>query len=340
MSASKMERVTSAIGHYRARRLTYRPILCVIEFIVGAVVLRVFVSSAAAEFMAMLIFINALAALGLNVIFGMAQLISIAQAAVMAVSAYTMGILIADHHVYLPLAAVAGVAAATIVSAFAGLVAERIRSHYYILVTLSIAGAIQLFLINGQEITGGANGMQVPIQLALFGQDLTTNDALVIVGLAMVLVGWYCAASIGSSRTGRAITLAGANEHLALSCGVSPRRMWLVASIIGGAFAGVAGVLFTMVVQYLGPSDFELDQALLLLLIVVVGGMGSPTGVVVAAAVVTYLSNGFLQLTSVGPLVYGAGIVLLLIVMPTGLAGLLRLIARRTTTTWSRLRPT
>ncbi len=313
----------------RPRLLLPRPLRYLLLLAVIALALRLFEPSGSRQYLITLMCINALAALGLNVILGMTRLLSIAQAALMAVGGYTCALMLVDWHMSFLIAALAGILASGVVSSFAGLVAGRIRSHYYILVTLGIAGTISLILVNQIDLTGGDNGLGGIPPLTVGALTLSSSPQILGLSLAVLIVGWYLAEALRQSRAGRAMFAVGANEYLAFAAGMSPLRTRVLASAVGGLYAGLAGVLLAEALLFLGPADFDLGQALLLLLIVVIGGMGSNVGTVVGAVLVTYLSQGFLTLTSTGSLVYGLGIMLILLVAPGGLAGISQRLYRR-----------
>ncbi|WP_291414814.1 branched-chain amino acid ABC transporter permease [Actinophytocola sp.] len=273
-------------------------------------------------FLVALMAIYALAALGLNIIFGVAGLLSVAQAAVMAFGGYTSALLMVRLDFSFLAALPAAAVASALLSAFAGLAALRVGSHYFILVTLGVAEAALLVMINEEQLTGGYNGLVGIPPLSLAGVDMSSSDAVATVSIVALFIGWYVANAMRASRFGSGAAAAGADPQLAMACGVDVPRQRVLASAAGGAFAGVAGALFAEALQFLGPGDFGVDKALLLLLIVVIGGAGSNGGTVLAAIMLTYLSQGLLTLTTVGPLVYGLGIMVILVFVPRGLAGL------------------
>lgn len=317
-------------------RLPVPPDLAItVVLIVGCMVLLPAAAiDASLEFKLTLVIGNAIAALGLNFIFGVAGLLSMAQAAAMAVGAYATGMLVVNSGMPLVPASILGVLAATITSALTGLIATRIRSHYFILLTLSYAGIVGLLIVNQVEVTGGANGMAVTLL-----QSFTYGRDLLVLGAVLLVLAWYLQRAVLKSSVGLSLKVAGSDEHLAGISGISTGRAWLVATSLGGMYAGVAGVVYTYNIQYLGPSDFDLHRALLLLLIIVLGGMGSPTGVVIAAFILTYLNSGIAGLATTGPMVYGGAIIILLIVLPGGLVQVPALLQKGWTLVSSRAKP-
>ena len=275
-----------------------------------------------------LAFIYAIAALGLNIIFGLSGLLSIAQAAVMGVGGYALTFAMAAAVGVVPALALAALSGA-VLSGLTGLASARIRSHYFILLTLALAESVLLLIVNNPDTTGGSNGMPLQGSTVLFGWELTTSRGLYYLAMPLLLASWYLADCFKRSRPGLALRALSSDEYLALMAGVATGRARFYATLIGGAFAGLAGGLLAVDDAYIGPQNFDFDTAALLLLIIVLGGPGSNAGTVVSALILTALIQGSLTLTTVGQLIYGLAIIILILVAPGGLAGLARLVAGR-----------
>lgn len=301
-----------------------RPLAYPVGFLVAIVVIRMITDTSSGLFLVALMALYALAALGLNVILGMGGMLSVAQAAVMAVGGYTSALLLIKADLPFVLTLLAAAVSCALLSAFASLAALRVSSHYFILVTLGIAEAVSLVLVNQEELTGGYNGLTGIPPLMVAGLDLSTPWAIAVVSVVVMVIGWYIADAFRGSRIGYGTVFAASSPQVAMACGIDIAKLRIAAAAIGGVYAGVAGALFAEALQFLGPADFGLDKALILLLIVVIGGMGSNMGTVCAAILLTYLSQGLLDLATVGPMVYGLGIMTILVIAPNGLAGMAR----------------
>ncbi|MPZ63665.1 MAG: hypothetical protein GEU93_20790 [Propionibacteriales bacterium] len=310
------------------RTVLRRPYAHLAGLAITVLVVQQFVESSSSLFLVQLMALYALAALGLNIILGMAGLLSVAQAAVMALGGYTAGLLMIKAQLPFVVALLVAGAASAVLSAFVGLAALRISSHYFILVTLAVAEALSLLLINEEDLTGGYNGIGGIPPLVIGGLDLSSPLALAVVAIVTLFIGWYVADALAASRSGHGIHAGGADPQLAMASGINVARLRFGASVTGGVYAGVAGALYAETLLYLGPGDFSLGKALLILLIVVIGGMGSNAGTVAAAVILVYLSEGLLRLTTVGPLVYGLGIMVILVIAPNGLDGVARRLRR------------
>lgn len=278
--------------------------------------------------------IYAISAIGLNVVFGMGGLLSIAQAAIMAVGGYALILLFGPTFSLVPALLVACVAGAA-VSMLMGIVAARVKTHYFILVSLALAEIIVLIATNATGLTGGANGTAIKAAPAIAGLNLTVPTDFFRFATVLLVVVWYLADALRASRIGLGMTTMTVDEHLATAAGVPVQRYRILATMIGGAFAGLAGAMLGLLDGYLGPQNFELDTAILILLIVVVAGRARSGSVVLAALILTILSRGLLTLQSVGELAYGVSLILLIIFAPEGLGGISQSVRKTAGRLWS-----
>lgn len=296
------------------------------------VVVLLFVSggglSGADRFVGSLVAVNVIAALGLTVVYGWTGLLSVGQAALMGASAYGFTIA-AVHGVPFWPAVLLGIAVAVAGGALLGAVAARVRSHYFILATLGIAEILTLFLDNQISLTGGDNGLSGVPTLSLFGTTISSDKQLLTLTSVVAVVAIFVCGSLKSAKLGIGMRTLNANNVLGLASGISPTSTRLAASTIAGGFAGVAGILYALTATYLGPSDFNLSAGIVLLVGVVLGGLDSVGGAVIGTVFVSYLAFGVPGLDTTGPLIYGIGVVVILMATPNGLAGGVRYLLRR-----------
>lgn len=262
------------------------------------------------------------AALGLNLMLGLAGLLSIGQAAMMGLGAYGTALLVGHTGAPAALAVVAGTVVAGIASGLVTWMAIRVKSHYYVLTTVGIAEIILVVIDNQVSLTGGGNGIAVGRELAVGGLSVATPRSLAISTMIMLMLAWYVADQFKGARIGREAATIGSNEQLGTACGMSVARARIAVGVVGGLFAGAAGAMLASTLHFVGPQDFDLGTALLIVVMVVIGGMRSNAGVIAGAIVFTYISYGLLQLTALGPLVYGAAVIGVMMIAPGGLASM------------------
>lgn len=278
-----------------------------------------------------------IAILGLNLLTGYSGQISLGHGGFMMLGAYTTAILSVDHGVKdvwtIPLAG--------LVAGLGGLVfgfpALRFRGVYLALATFAIPVALIQVTKKYADFTGGGGGMNLTrIVSGSYVYNLTWPIAGALLVLAWLIV---------RGRFGRALRTIRESEIAAVSSGINVPLFKTIAFAISAAYAGIAGSLYALAVAYVNPDTFPIDLSILLLTGVVVGGLGSLTGVVFGALFVEYVRiyapNILDGIQKVIPstldskaagapaVVYGVVLMLVLFVLPAGVAGLLRLRPRR-----------
>jgi branched-chain amino acid transport system permease protein len=287
-----------------------------------------------------------IAIVGLNILTGYTGQISLGHGALMAVGGYTTAALVVHEHwrdVWtIPLAGVA----AGIVGFLIGLPALRLSGIYLALATFAFAIAIPSLLKKFSGLTGGGQGLrmieQAPLQVTglsgtvtLFGHSTSQNHFLYYLTWGIGLAGFVIAWLIVRGRLGRTFRAVRDSEVAAASAGIDLARTKTLAFAISGVYAGVAGALFAIQAEIVNPLSFTFLLSILLLVGTVVGGLGSLPGMVVGALFVQYLPNVSTHVSSkpgVPDFVYGAAIIIVMILLPTGVGGLLRRVARPLTT--------
>ncbi|PZG54442.1 hypothetical protein C1I98_04090 [Spongiactinospora gelatinilytica] len=320
---------SAAYRGWRRRAQGLQPVRGPLGFAVTAAVFMVALSGAPDTTLMTisLACVYAIAALGLTVVFGLAGMLSLAQAAIMAVGGYTVALIALDTIGLLPALLLAVVAGAA-VSGLSGVVGARTKSHYFALATLALAEGVRLVLVNESSVTGGSNGHPVAL-VSLLGLQLADPRYFILLAVPLVAGCAYLVHCLRKSRFGLSLKAAAADEYMAKAAGVAIDRSRTLATIVSGGLAGLAGALLAILNGYVGPQDFGLGAAVLLLLIVVFGGASSSMGTVVAAVVLTYASRGMLDLAEASGLVYGLATLLLLLLLPGGVAGVGKAVAGR-----------
>jgi branched-chain amino acid transport system permease protein len=287
-----------------------------------------------------------IAIVGLNLLTGYTGQISLGHGALMAIGGYTTAALVVHEHwrdVWtIPLAGLA----AGIVGFLIGLPALRLSGLYLALATFAFAVAMPSLLRKFSGLTGGSQGLrlleQAPLQVTgisgtvtIFGHSMTQNHFLYYLTWAIGLVAFLAAWLIVRGRLGRTFRAVRDSEVAAVSAGVDLARTKTLAFALSGVYAGVAGSLLAIQDEIVNPLSFTFLLSILILVGTVVGGLGSLPGMVLGAFFVQYLPDLSTRVSSaqgVPDFVYGAAIILVMILLPTGAGGLLRRLARPLTT--------
>jgi branched-chain amino acid transport system permease protein len=236
--------------------------------------------------------------------------------------------------------------AAGIVGFLIGLPALRLSGLYLALATFAFAVAMPSLLKKFSGLTGGGQGLrlleQAPLQVTglsgtvtVFGHSTSQNHFLYYLTWGIGLVGFLIAWLIVRGRLGRTFRAVRDSEVAAASAGIDLARAKTTAFAISGVYAGVAGALLAIQSEIVNPLSFTFLLSILLLVGTVVGGLGSLPGMVLGALFIQYLPDLSTHVSTaqgVPDFVFGAAIILVMILLPTGAGGLLRRLAEPLTT--------
>jgi branched-chain amino acid transport system permease protein len=292
-----------------------------------------------------------IAIIGLNLVTGYTGQISLGHGALMAIGGYTTALLVVHEHwrdVWtIPLAGVA----AGIVGFVVGLPALRLSGLYLALATFALAVAMPDLIKKFSHFTGGTNGenflASAPKQvtglggITIFGHSMTQNHFLYYLTWSIGIVGLALAWLLVRGRGGRTFRSVRDSEVAAASSGVNLAVTKTVAFALSGVYAGVGGALYVIQSEIVDPLSFTISVSILILVGAVVGGLGSLWGLVLGALFVEYLPTLSTHVSTrpgVPDFVYGAAIIVVMILLPTGVGGLIQRLLRPLTT-WLYTRP-
>lgn len=284
--------------------------------------------------------IYVLLGLGLNIVVGLAGLLDLGFVAFYAVGAYCLAL----GSQYLGIGFWTALIIAPILAAvLGGLIAFPVlRTHgdYIAIVTLGFGEIIRLILTNWMDFTGGPNGAQAPAP-TLFGLEFTrtakmggetfheffnlpylTNSRFLFTYVVLVLVVMAMIFVVNRLRMipmGRAWEALREDEIACKSLGMNHVAIKLSAFMIGAMTGGIAGVFFATYQGFVNPTSFTFFESALILAIVVLGGLGSITGVVIAAFILTLLPELLREFADYRILAFGILMVLMMIWRPKGL---------------------
>ena len=272
--------------------------------------------------------INVILAVSLNLINGFTGQFSIGHAGFMAVGAYGAAMFTLSvgqgwaagltgagvppgiaHGVVLCVSLVLGGLLAAVAGYLVGLPSLRLRGDYLAIVTLGFGEIIRVLILN-IEAVGGARGLfGIPVWVSLFW---------VLTGVVGVVL---LSRHLAHSTHGRALFAIRDDEIAAEALGVDTTRYKVLAFVLGSFFAGVAGGLFAHFLGYLNPSSFQFLKSIEVIAMVVLGGMGSISGAVIAAILLTVLPEVLRPVKDYRMVLYALMLIVLMITRPQGLMG-------------------
>jgi branched-chain amino acid transport system permease protein len=261
--------------------------------------------------------------IGFNLVVGNLGLLAFSNVAYFGLGAYASGVLMAQFGVpwwitLLPAALIGGVAGAV-----ASIPALRgVRLFYLAIMTLAFGELMRWTYIRWEALTDGSMGMAVPTP-SLLGWMLDTDLRRYYVFLALAVAIVAVTDRLLRSRFGRAFLAIKDNEIAAASMGIPTDRYIVLAFAWGGAIVGIGGAMFAISVGHLTPVSFDLTELVRQFAIIMIGGLGSLTGAIIGAVIVTIAPQLFISFPGFDELVFGVLIVLVILFLPRGLASLL-----------------
>jgi branched-chain amino acid transport system permease protein len=237
---------------------------------------------------AALVFIFALAVLGLNLLMGFAGQVSLGHAGFFGIGAYAVAV--APTHWGVPswAALLAGVAASGVIAWAVGRPILRLKGHYLAVATLGMGLLIALVFTNEARLTGGPDGMPVP-RLDLFGWRARGSLTWYWIAGGTLAVAAWLAANLIASPTGRALRAIHDSEVAASVLGVDVARYKLVAFVLSAIYAALAGAYLALFDGLVTPATAGFLRSIELVTMAVLGGLGSIAGSLVGAAILVIL---------------------------------------------------
>ena len=257
--------------------------------------------------------INVILAVSLNLATGFLGQLVLGHAGFMSVGEYSAALFTMYSGlptvVSFPLALLVGGIVAAAFGVIIGVPALRLKGDYLAILTLGFGEIIRV-LILAMPFTGGAAGLSgIPL--------LTTFTYVFIIAIITVAVIF----AFIHSRHGRAVIAIREDEIAAEAAGIHTTYYKLLAFVLAAFFAGIAGGLYAHHIGVLDPSKFDFNYSVEILIMVVLGGMGSITGSIVAAIVLTLLPELLRGFSEYRMLIYSVILICVMLFKPSGLLG-------------------
>jgi branched-chain amino acid transport system permease protein len=285
-----------------------------------------------------------IALLGLSILTGYSGQISLGHGAFMAIGGYTTAVLSVDgvygHQIRdlwtIPIAGViAGIAGLLV-----GVPALRLSGLYLALITFGIAVSFPQLPKKFDHFLGGTTGKILNLANPPFGLDTTTNNWIYYLTWGIALVLLLAAWLLVRGKAGRALKAMRDSEVAAASSGISLARYKTLAFGISAFYAGVAGSLYAIANAYVNPDVFPIILSIYLVVGLAVGGLDSLVGLIAGAGLIYFLQNhadtvarwiNQLPALNLDPkqpgipsMIFGAVLIVVMLLLPTGAGGLLR----------------
>ena len=265
---------------------------------------------------------------GLNLVVGFAGHLAIGYVALLTLGAYTTSVLVAGNvmpalqvFAALPVAACVGAVFGVIV----GLPALRLRTFYFAMSTLGFATIVTQIALAWQSVTGGGIGIAGPE----FPAPFDTAWGFYFLCIAIAAFTTWLSANIARSRFGRALVALRDAEVAAEATGISKPGALIAIFLLAGALGAVAGGLFASLQTYITPDAFTFDLSILFFIAILIGGRGSILGPMLGTIILTILPEIAAPLAAWSTFLYAVLLLVIVLVMPGGIAALLDFRNRR-----------
>jgi branched-chain amino acid transport system permease protein len=273
------------------------------------------------------IMVMAIFAMSLDLLIGYGGLVSLGHAMYFGLAGYTLMLLTPDYQgasLWISLAAALGVCA--LAALVVGVLVLRTSGIYFIMVTLAFA-QMAYYVVHDSSHLGGSDGKYIYVKpvLSLFGWRTVSLDSLAVFYyvILVALVGvYFLMRGLLASPFGHVLVGIKANEQRMNSLGFATFRYKLVAFVIAGMLAGLAGYLAAALDGLVNPELLSWHQSGQALMMVIFGGMGTPAGPILGAGALKLLELQLTSWTKHWQLLLGLFIVLVVLVFPNGLASL------------------
>jgi len=272
----------------------------------------------------------ALFAVAFDLLLGFTGLLSFGHAMFWGGAGYVATILIAKAHIPFPLAVVAAIVYAALLALIVGAIAIRRQGIYFAMITLALAQLQYFFAYQLGGWTGGENGVQLAGRGTLFGIGLENDVAFYYAVLAVAALGTYLVVRVVRSPFGAVLGAMRENEQRAIALGYRVDRYKLVAFVLSGTLAGLAGVLFAVGNRLSGLDGVDWHTSGKVVMMSILGGIGTVFGPIAGAGIFESLDY-FVSKTAIGDktnIVMGTIFALCVLLFRRGIIG--ELLALRT----------
>ncbi|PIE33201.1 branched-chain amino acid ABC transporter permease [candidate division KSB3 bacterium] len=270
---------------------------------------------------AIMIGIYVILASSMNLTNGYTGVFSMGHSAFYGIGAYATGILSFHFGSGFWTGMLAAGAASTICGLLLGIPALRLKGVFFALITVSFLEIFRLVTMNWISLTRGPMGIPGIPAPALLGWSLSTNRHFYYVILLMDIIVVFLLFRVVHSRIGRAFMAIRDDDLAAVSLGISTFRYRLLALAISTCFCGIAGCFYAHYATYISVDSFGVSESFIILTMIIVGGMGTITGPIVGAIVMTAFPEIFRFFLEYRMVAYGIILIVMILFRPEGILG-------------------
>lgn len=271
--------------------------------------------------MAIMVGIFCILALGLEIILGLTGLFSLGHAAFYGMGAYVSALLALRLGFSFWLALVISILVTGLFGVVLGFPALRLKGDYLAIATLGFGEIFRLVLVNWDDLTRGPMGLPAIPRPELFGFFFDSRTPYYYLILLLFILAFAVAFRVPKTYLGRAFKAIRDDEDAAGFMGINVTKYKIVAFVMGGMFAGLAGSFYAHYVTFISPDTFLYQDSAMALCMVFLGGAGTIIGPIVGATLLALLPEVLRFLAEWRMLVVGALMVTMMVYRPQGIMG-------------------
>lgn len=272
--------------------------------------------------LAAVVFIYSIVATGIALLYHYGGLLSIAHGGLWGIGAYFAAVLgQREGWPFIPVLIAAAIGCALGATLLAS-ISIRVAGSYFLIILFAVSEVIYGVMNNWTSLTAGAEGIVVSVKPSLFGFKLNSNPHWYEVSLISLIVVLIVVQGVKKSRIGQRLKAIRDNRDLAVSVGVGVVNTHMIAFAITGAVAAVGGVYWGYFEGYVVPSQYSPTASIDFVLVVLLGGAAYLLGPTVGAIVVIFLPSVLHLAPLLGDAVIGAIFIAVILLSPSGLAGI------------------
>lgn len=266
-------------------------------------------------------FIYFIAVLGLCVMLGMGGQVTFSTAGMMGVGAYITAILTTRLELDTLPAMIVAVLVGGIFSFIMGLALFRLKGSYFSFASIGFTTLLYTIFSNWMDMTGGPDGISRIPKLDLYFFQCKNYYDYFRVYFIVAIICFLIVLRMRKTSFGRALASVRDNEIAARSFGINAYMTKVYSFTIAGVFACLSGAMYAVHANYISPEPFKYDQSAIYLIMVMLGGVDSTFGAFIGSMLMTILPEKMRFLQSYYKLVYGVGVIILMVFMPMGIMG-------------------
>ena len=197
----------------------------------------------------------------------------------------------------------------------------RLKNYYFTFATIGLMTILNSLFTNLDSVTGGAIGLKGIPNFSIFSFVFSNDFVYYFFYLGICILSYFLVILLYKSALGRSFMAIRDNEIAANCLGINSLLTKSIAFAISGGLCGIAGAMYAFYAGYLSSSSFTYNQSTLYLIMIMLGGTLSPMGAVIGAFVMTILQEWLRPLQNYMMLLYGLGVIVLMIFQPEGILG-------------------